>query len=175
MDYFYLKQDQRYTDVPVLQKGMGHIDLWKVNKLPPEELPRVLVFPVKAGKESRFIDFMESPFPLVSDRLMKLMKVYVPECRFKPAALINPELQLQKNYYLPFLEEIEALSPRSEFNLDRSVLKSAVLQEERIRGKKIFKVSGVATPLLVIRLDAAESILRRDFTGIRLERAELDT
>ncbi|AKG37424.1 hypothetical protein VK70_25550 [Paenibacillus durus ATCC 35681] len=109
MDYFYLKQDQRYTDVPVLQKGMGRIDLWKVNKLPPEELPRVLVFHVKAGKESQFVDFMESPFPLLSDRLMKLMKVYVPECRFKPAALINPELQLQKNYYLPFLELRPAL------------------------------------------------------------------
>ena len=74
---------------------------------------------------------------------------------------------------MPIFEKIEALSEESEFNLDRTVVKKIVLDKDKINGIKIFQIKESSKTLIVIRLDVAESLLRRHFRGIKLERLEV--
>ncbi|ASR46420.1 hypothetical protein B4V02_06870 [Paenibacillus kribbensis] len=173
MDYFLLRQDVRYTNVPVLQKVMQTIDPWKLYDLRPEDIVKPLMFHVKANAESIFSDYIEGPIPLISDALKRLVQAYMPELPLKLTILTQIEQKIQKNYYIPFIERLIAVHPESEWNLDQSVLRKLVLQADAIRGHKIFRIQESTTPLIIVRLDVAESILRRDYTGIALERVRV--
>lgn len=70
-------------------------------------------------------------------------------------------------------QAVECLSPKAEFNKD-DTLERLVIDETKIGFTKIFKVDGILENFIMISLDLAESILRRDFTGIKLERVEKD-
>lgn len=172
MDYFLLKQDVRYTNVPTLQKVMETIDPWKLYDLQPEDIVKPLMFHVKADAESIFIDYLEGPIPLISDALKRLVQAYVPEMPMKLTILTQIEQRIQKNYYIPFVERLTAVHPESEWNLDQSVFQ-LVLQADAIRSHKIFTIQESAIPMIIVRLDVAESILRRDYTGIALEQVEV--
>ncbi|WP_431087454.1 hypothetical protein [Paenibacillus sp. 8b26] len=169
MDYFLLKQDVRYTNVPMLKKVFEKIDPWKLYNLQPEDIVKPLMFNVRADAESIFIDYLEGPIPLISNALKSLIQTYVPELPMKLTILTQIEQKIQKNYYIPFVERLVAVHPESEWNLDQSVLKKLVLQADAIRGHKIFRIQESAIPMIIVRLDVAESILRRDYTGTTLE------
>ncbi|AET62190.1 hypothetical protein ACWHAM_06645 [Paenibacillus terrae] len=173
MDYFLLKQDVRYTNVPMLKKVMETIDPWKLYDLQPEDIVKPLMFHVKADAESTFVDYIEGPISLISDSLKRLFQAYVPELPLKLTILTQIEQKIQKNYYIPFVERLTAVHPESEWNLDQSVLKKLVLQADAIRGHKIFRIQESTAPMIIVRLDVAESILRRDYTGITLEQVRV--
>lgn len=69
---------------------------------------------------------------------------------------------------------MEALSPRSEFNADRSVIKKLVLQSDKVVKKRIFRVRESEKPLIIVRLDVAESIMRRDLVGVSLKKVAVE-
>lgn len=75
---------------------------------------------------------------------------------------------------MPIFQEIECLSERAELNLNRTVVKKIILDKEKINGKKIFKIKESEKTLIVVRLDVAESLLRREFRGMCLKRLEVD-
>lgn len=174
MDYFILKQDERYANTPVLRDVSHKIDSRNVNRFGAGKIADTLVFQVNADAESSFLDILDLQLYLISERLQKLIEIYEPGTIFKMIALIDRLQQRQHNYFLPIFEEVDALGPSSEFNLNRSVIKKLVLQADKIQGKKVFSIQESEKPLVIVRLDVAESILRRDFTGIRLIRVPLE-
>lgn len=174
MDYFLLKLDERYGNIPVLLDVIKKIDPRNINRLDAHKIAGTIIFYVRADAGTSYPDILDRQLYLVSGGLKKIVEKYEPDTLFKTLPLIDLKNQRQENYFLPVFEEVEALSPRCEFNLDKSVVKKLVLQGDKLKGKKIFRLKGCAETLVVVRLDAAESILRRDFTGIRLERIELE-
>ena len=76
--------------------------------------------------------------------------------------------------YIPILEEIESLSEKSEKGVNKTIYKKIVLDKEKIKDKKIFKIKESSKTMVVVRLDVAESILRRKPKGVFLEKLEID-
>ncbi|GIO31564.1 MULTISPECIES: imm11 family protein [Paenibacillus] len=174
MDYFILQQDERYTNIPVLQDLRQKIDIRHMNRLRAHHLADTTIFHVKAAADADYLDLLASQLFLVSERFRPVIEMYEPACIFKHIPLMDLAHGKQHLYYLPIFDEVEALSPNSEFNLDRSVIKKVILQKEKVAGKRIFRVQESEQPLIVVRLDVAESLLRRDLTGIRLKRAAME-
>lgn len=174
MDYFLLKSDERYTNIPMLVDVFQTIDKRNINLLNAHKIENTIVFYAEADKETNFIDVLDRQLYLISKNLKKLIEKYTPNTIFKLIPIIDTNKERQETYYLPIFEEIEALSDKSEFNLDKSVIKKLVLDEEKIKEKKIFKIKEGDKTLIVVRLDVAESILRREFYGVELERVEVD-
>ncbi|MFS0556145.1 hypothetical protein [Brevibacillus sp. 179-C9.3 HS] len=174
MDYFLLKQDERYSDVPLLLDVRKKIDSRDIHRERAHKITDPLILQIKSGVESSFLDILEYPLFLLSDKLKRLVEAYEPDTLFKLTPLIDLSRHLQKNYYLPIFEEVEAVSAHSEFHRDNSQIKKLVLKEESMRGKKIARIKESVKPLIIVRLDVAESILRRDMTGIRLERVPVE-
>ncbi|MCT4509031.1 MAG: hypothetical protein N4A48_09785 [Tepidibacter sp.] len=174
MDYFLLKQDQRYTKTPSIIELARKIDKRNINQLNAHKIEDTTILNIKADSECYFLDILDRQIYLISDTLKKLFEKYEPDIIFKRIAFIDTKKQKQKNYFLPIFEEIEALSSNSEFTLDKSVIKKVILDEKKINNRKIFKIKEGTKTLIVVRLDVAESILRRDFIGIHLEKLEIE-
>ena len=69
MEYFLLKQDERYTDTPILTEILKKIDIRNINTKRQEKIPETLIFHVKANKESVFTDVLDTQIYLISKEL----------------------------------------------------------------------------------------------------------
>ncbi|SNS15380.1 hypothetical protein SAMN05446037_100517 [Anaerovirgula multivorans] len=174
MEYFLIQQDKRYIHAPIILNLFNRIDRRHISKDSSTNIPRISVLYIKSNKNTQFIDLLDRQLFLLSDELKKLVEKYEPYLKFKIMQLIDAENSKTAQYHLPILDTIDCLSEKSELNRDKSIIKRAVLEEKKIEDKSIFKIGGVSSTYVAIRLDLAESILRRAFSGINLTRVEVE-
>ena len=174
MDYFLLKQDERYTNTPRLKDVFYKIDVRNINRFDADKIDDVVIFNVNAEDRCEYTDILDKQLFLISEKLIKIVSKFDPEMIIKTFPLIDVKRNRQENYYLPILEEVNALSNKSEVGVNKTVYKKIVLNKEKIKGKKIFKIKEISKTLIVVRLDVAESILRRRPKGISLEKLEVE-
>ena len=174
MDYFLLKQDEEYTNAPVLMDAFNRLDVRNINLLNAHKIDDIIIFNVKADEETEFLDILDKRLFLISEGMKKIIEKYDPGILFKTTPLIDLSYERQGNYYLPIFEEIECLSEKAELSLNKTVVKKIILDKEKIKEKKIFKIKESEKTLIVVRLDVAESLLRREFKGMCLKRLEVE-
>jgi len=174
MDYFLLKQDEEYTNAPVLMDVFNKIDIRNINLLKDHKIEDVVIFNVKCTDETEFLDVLDRDLFLISEEMKKIMGKYDPGILFKTIPLVDLAHERQENYYVPIVEDLECLSENAELNLNKTVIKKIILSKEKIKNKKIFKIKESSKTLVVVRLDVAESLLRREFKGICLRRLEVE-
>ncbi|MBN1046986.1 hypothetical protein JW813_08255 [Clostridium botulinum] len=174
MDYFLLKQDERYTNTPRLKDIFHKINTRNIDRLNAHKIDDVIIFQVTAEERCEYLDVLDKQLFLISEKMMKIICKYDTDIVFKILPLIDSKRHTQENYYLPIFEDIEALDEKSEFNLNRTIVKKIVLNKKKIEGKKIFRIKESEKTLIVVRLDVAESLLRRKPRGISLERLEVE-
>lgn len=171
---FLLKQDERYTNTPRLKDMFHKISTKDINRLNAHKIDDVIIFQVTAEERCEYLDVLDKQLFLISEKMMKIICKYDTDIVFKILPLIDSKRHTQENYYLPIFEDIEALDEKSEFNLNRAIVKNIVLNKKKIEGKKIFRIKESEKTLVVVRLDVAESVLRRKPRGISLERLEVE-
>lgn len=67
------------------------------------------------------------------------------------------DMALEKcNYHAPLLKQPDCLSAECKKRKKYSVPEELKLMEEEIRGLSIFKVGGIETEIIIVRLDVAE-------------------
>lgn len=174
MDYFLLNQDERYTNTPRLIDGFKKINIKNLNLSNDHKIEDITIFQVNADEGCEFLDILDRQLFLISEDMKKITEKYNRNILFKTLVLIDSLHDRQESYFLPIFEEVECLSDKAELNLNKTVVKKIVLDKEKIEGKKIFKIKESSKPLIVVRLDVAESLLRRDFKGIKLERLQVE-
>ncbi|NFS30513.1 hypothetical protein FDF12_16850 [Clostridium botulinum] len=158
----------------MLMDVFKNIDVRNINLLNAHKIDDIVILNVKCNDETEFLDILDRNLFLISKEMKKIIKKYDSEILFKTIPLIDLPHERQENYYMPIFEEVECLSEKSELNLNKTVVKKIILDKEKIRNKKIFKIKESSKTLVVIRLDVAESLLRREFKGMCLERLEID-
>lgn len=173
MDYFLLKQDERCSYIPRISNWFDKINIKHLNLENAHKVDDETILFLNSDVNNRYTDIIDLQLFLVSEAMKKVMEKYAPDSIFKMIVLTDFKNSIQKIYYQPIFEEVEALSEEAEMNLNKTVVKKIILNEEKIRDKKIFKLKESSKTLIVVRLDVAESILRRDFNGIELEKLEL--
>jgi hypothetical protein len=173
MNYFLLKQDEEYTNAPMLTDVFYRLDVRNINLLNAHKIDDILIFNVKCNENTEFLDILDRNLFLISEEMKKIIEIYDPGILFKTIPIIDLQHKKQGNYYMPIFEEIECLSERAELNLNKTVVKKIILDKEKIKGKKIFKIKESSKTLVVVRLDVAESLLRREFKGMCLQRLEI--
>ncbi|OOM11684.1 hypothetical protein [Clostridium saccharobutylicum] len=174
MDYFLLKQDEEYTNAPRLMDVFNTVDVRNINLLKAHKIDDVVIVNVKCDDETEFLDILDRNLFLISKEMKKIIEKYDSEILFKTTPLIDLPHERQENYYMPIFEEVECLSENAELNLNKTVVKKIILDKEKIKGKKIFKIKESSKSLVIVRLDVAESLLRREFKGMCLERLEVN-
>lgn len=172
MRYFLVDQDMGYVNVPRPVNWFDKLAPGKVmeslRRLPDRE-----IFRIKTGENTTFIDFMADPFVMVSDKVKKCLSLFEPNMPFREIVLLDGERRAVQNYFVPFFPELDCLTENSEYTNWSYDLKYIELDESRLRDKVIFTLKGPQKQNTIIRLDAAESLLRRGVEGFLLKEVEV--
>lgn len=118
-------------------------------------------------------DFLEFPLPLVSDSMKALLEKYMPELEWKAAILTDFQKARQDVYWVLRPPVVDCLSSQTEWYPDHT-LKQLVLKHGKIESS-IFRIAGLLEARIYINLAVAESLLRRPFTGVRVQKVEMAT
>ena len=173
MRYFFMRQDTglpaaiRFRDFDIQKGGclFTKADSKRLND-------SVVLYLSGSGKEAR-PDFIQNPVTMCSYRLKDILEAYEDGIEFKDVIMIHKENSLQYNYVQLLPESIDALSEKSEW-YPNGTMKRIVLDGKRIGEHHIFLLNGGYRKAPIISLPLAESLLRRDVTGICLEEVEVD-
>lgn len=137
----------------LLKPHTGGCKLKRVN-----QDPDILI--CKMVKTGDFPDFTLQPVPLISDRFKELLEQYLPSMRFIPCLL---EGEGKADFWQPQLKELEA----AQFWPDGTV--KAVAYAGLL---PIFSIPNYKKASYVVNLMLAESLLRRGYVNLELERIE---
>lgn len=174
MDYFILSQDMT---IPNYVEPVGILKVIDPDMIKEENIHKMdglaVQFEIKENSSHEFVDFIEHPVHLVSDKLKAILEKYDDNAFFKPIFLADIKKELQKVYWFMVPKEQDCLSPKSEFKNNGSINR-LVIDMGKVGYRKIFRIKGIAENIVIIRLDVAESLLRRNFEGIKLSRIETD-
>lgn len=165
--YYILSLDERYHALYPSNwygKGIRTQDILTGNS---KKIPNTTVFYVEEDSVRVQTDIITKPFFLISESFKQLLSVYEPMVRTKKVIFIDREKHHAEIYYLPILAQVE-WHKKSEWNMDRSVLRNAVLEREKIRNSTLFMLENCKSQIVVIRSDLLESCLKREFRGFHI-------
>jgi hypothetical protein len=168
MDYFIMSQDETVLDAVQPAGTASQIRKEPFGRLDPKRLDNQPVqFYIKEAAHPQYIDFIEHPLPLVTDNVKQLLEKYQVNIVFKPVFLADLKRMRQDVYWLIVPPDIDCLAAQSIFNPDRTV-KQLALDSQKLRRSRVFTIKGIIENYIIIRLDVAESLLRRGYIGIKL-------
>ncbi|WP_270169005.1 pentapeptide repeat-containing protein [Paenibacillus sp. SYP-B4298] len=169
--YFKLMADTRAKEtlqVPELGKVYGELlrgGLARGAALPEQGEP--LHVAIQAQAAVVYPDLIEHPVPLVSDRLKRVLEMYVPAADWQLVVLADVARCRQELYWVPLLQVIAGAGEGTEWHRDGTV-RQLVLNSSQVTSA-VFRVQEMHSLAIYVELAVAESILRRGMTGIRLE------
>lgn len=169
MDYFIMKTDERLFRLPKMQLPK-ELSLMEMTREKMEKITKQSIVYVKAdhGLSIDYGDYLEKPIPLIADKFQKILQKYQQDMLFHRVMLIEKETGQQKPYYFIMPPEITCVhKEESKYDVMGNV-QDFVLDVEKAGNRKIFLAKDYRRQLLV-RLDVAESILRREANGIWFE------
>lgn len=170
MDYFILSCGEYISFPPSMELGKLAPDRL-LGKKQAEELDDLNLFKVKTEAGMRWADFYTRPIYLMSDEMKNLFFKYDNSLVFKAVRLIDADGR-QMLYWIMGLTALNCLAAEAEFT-PRRTLKRLVLDQDKIGKTPIFTVSGLLEKYIIVRLDVAESLLRREFYGIELKKVAM--
>jgi len=173
MRYFQLLADDRvvYRIQPPAWSLLQQQELLTSVGLPGEEQLPLTVY-VQGDRHTVYPDMLDSPAPLVSNSVKLLLEKFLPQIGWRAVMLTDIRHESQQLYWLLQPPIIEALSSQSTFRPD-GTLQQLVLNNQKIN-QPIFRIAGLREPYVYINLAAAECLLRRSYTGIRLRRIPVE-
>lgn len=173
MDYFRLRQNQNYVNPPRITNIQDvvarRLDVTKENT---DKINNINVV-FSGNTKVDFIDIVDEQLFLVSENVKAVFQMYEPVLEFKEICILNYQTDQYSRYFLPLFESLDCISEESSIAPDKSEVMTLVLKSLPVE-KCIFKVAGLFTDIVIIRLDVAESLLRREITRFTLERVKTE-
>ena len=173
MEYFLLEQDMRYNYIPQIDDFYSQFMRRDFSKSRCNKIPNKNVVFCYSEKPVEKLDVLDRQCFLISESVKQVFGLYEPTMKFKMFCIINNLRMEYYNYFVPILEELDCLSADSETNSDKSVIKRMILDSKKTGSHAIFKIAGINTDKVVVRLDVTESLLRRKCKGIQLKSIEM--
>lgn len=133
-----------------------------------EKLPHTSIVFIPPVGDEKYPDLITRQACLISDGIKELFRKYDKTIVFRAVQLIDKDTGKQLLYWIMGLDEVVCLSDRAQFYPNKTI-KKLVLNEDKIQNKAIFMLGGILEKYIVVRLDVAESLLRRPFYGVEFQ------
>ena len=171
MEYFWLRMDTR------MKNGVRFETLTSEELLGGQPIVRQIM-PWKGIEATIYPDYLTTrtirgQYHLISDSLKALFSIYLPEVEeWMPFILVDQE-KISHLYWFLIPKKVEdGISEQTTYHHDRTI-NHLVLKEELL-DSSIFYVETELQRLIILKLDAAESVLRRGFCGIHLQKVGIE-
>lgn len=166
MDYFWIRQDKRYRHIPAIQEFYSTFkrkDFVEENAI---RIPEKNVVFTNSPVALDYVDILDEQMFAVSQPVRDIFRMYEPSMEFKDFCLLNNTLNDYKRYFTPVLVSIPCVKDYFK-NIP-------VLIKERVIESSILRVQDAKEEMVIIRLDVAESLLRRGIRKYELYQIKLD-
>jgi len=174
MEYFLLKA---VAENPIMIQGIdtgAYINSDKEAAF--DSLPDLLAAYMEYGKRQEIPELLQFPMFLAGDRMKQVISLYEEQICWKGIHVYPMEEAMLEEvspvYWFGGYTVQDCLHPDAEF-YPNGMLKNLVLQRKAIRNINIFQVGGLLETRIVISLDLAESILRRNIYGAGIEEVDI--
>jgi hypothetical protein len=168
MDYFIMSQDKRVGNVAKLTSGIPGVQ--HLNRQHKGAIPITRLLYVEEGQHNEYPDYIEE-LGLISEKLKGIMSIYQQDITFKTVVLIEMNHDRYETYYLVAAPEIQRSPATKDSQRGKNRL---VLDQKSIGGARVFCTKYYGNQLIV-RLDVAESMLRREAYGVWFKKVRIDT
>lgn len=169
MRYYSMKLERNFSYAPSLTNCFLKFDARNISKEKGYLLPKRELLGIRANKETIFTDIVTAPFLLVSEAVKEILEAYEPTLKYKEMVLLDTDTPKYALYYLPILDIIDCLSrEQTKFNAMGVTILEMAIDKDKVPDKSIFKLVNGTANYILVRLDLAESLLRRDLLGIGL-------
>lgn len=169
MDYFWIRQDERYLYLPRIRH---FITKYKRSDFTIENAHKIsernVVF-VDSEKLLDYVDVIDRQLFLISEGVREVFEMYDPSITYKTFCLLNNARMELKLYYSPIIPQIDGTTEPNRFREGRRTGMQLILLRERLN-RPILRVNELSPDGVVIRLDVAESLLRRGLYKMNLTR-----
>lgn len=145
MEYFIMKQDIRHYPVPHIQDFHEKFNKKDFTTENAYKIPDRNVAFSDSIDHIKFIDYLESPIILISKNMKKVFSMYAKDIQYKQFCILNNKVGDYGIYYAPIIDISDEIG--------KTCIARIKLQQKEA---------------LVVRLDVAESLLRRNIDGILL-------
>lgn len=165
MKYFMIQEAPESKYAPKLENWHNEIDIRDIGMKTYPELPEMQLFTVTPSERTIFTDIVLFPFLLVSPKVMEVIRMYRERCFYTDVILLDQVSGKSELYHLPVFDETDKLVIG-----EAQGGKSGSIHDI---GKHIFWVCDSSKKHTVISLDLAESLLRREVTGLGIKEITL--
>ncbi|EON74422.1 hypothetical protein [Lysinibacillus sphaericus] len=163
MEYFIVRQDQSITN-PIIPLKTDLDDNFVCSS----------VFGEVVEKENAlYLDYLDKPRRIVSDDLKALLAKYEDNLDFTAIVFTDVKKGTQRVYWLMDIVKKNCISHETTYYPDGQ-MKELVIDPKKVELDCIFQVDSKKESFTIVNLDVAESMLRRPFLGIQLQRVRLE-
>lgn len=169
--YLVMRADKRIRN----KIKFRDLDMEHTVPLTEEEIKKIqeiTVLFMTGDSDSVYPDFIEQPVPMISDRFKKLLEKYDSTTDYKKV-IWNQIGEKQALYWTIFPKKISCISANSTY-YPNGIIKEIRLNREQIGEHKVFRVEEKNNYDIIVHLDLAESIMRREPNGVLFTSIEVD-
>lgn len=167
LKYFILTNEEKNPLLQIMNINQS-IDVRKLNRKEYQTIPSYVLLNAKLGIDGIFPDIIEKPVFLLSRAAMEVTGLYDSNIPFLFFVLFDTDKGECASYFSPVLEEEDCLAQKPvpgqrELILDRS----------KMGGIPLFRIRTGTESAVIIRMDLAESLLKRGAIGLNLKEVSL--
>lgn len=166
MDYFWIRQDKRYHNTPVIQDFYSKFKRKDFVEDNASRIPEKNVVFTDSPVALDYLDVLDSQMFAVSQPVRDIFKMYEPTMQFKDFCYLNNNLNAHMRYFVPVLKSVDCIS--------RYVNHIPYLKKEDIEDNSIVRIKDAEKEMVIIGLDVAESLLRRSIRKFELVKVTWD-
>lgn len=175
MKYFEIQDSPELNYAPQLKNWYGRFDVRDISPLGFPKLPERELFFIESSENTIFTDIILFPFLLISPVVLNVIQMYREVCFCREIILLDQQSGTSKVYYLPVLDETRSI------RLAGRPYKNGVCMPEAIPpgsmavhvDRNLFWVRDTKKRHIVISMDMAESLIRRNVVGLGLKEVTL--
>lgn len=173
MKYFELQSSPDLKYAPRIKDWNGKIDTRNITLEKYPDLPQFQLFIVDSTAKIIYTDFILFPFLLVSQSVMDIIRMYKELCFYRDVILLDQATGESKLYYLPVFNETNKLRVIETGDKMLSDPDFCSCNVKVYFDKHIFWINDSQKRHTIISLDMAESLLKRNITGLGIKEVEL--
>lgn len=175
MDYFQIKSDKRYFHPPIITNLSDIVTRRKDMSLEnASKLTDINVGFASCEYQVDYLDILDEQLFLINDDVKKVFSMYDPSILFKTICIINNLDGSYCNYNAPLFPKVDCLPDEYKRGQIRKKEQKLTILKDRVKENSIFKIDEIEEEIILIRLDVAESLLRRGIKRFTLERVALE-
>lgn len=173
MDYFRVMQDERFLNTPRITNIQDIVikrrDVTIDNA---DKIQDINIGFDRSKDEPDFPDILDRQLFMINEKVKEVFELYDPALQFKTICILNNPTGTSCLYYIPLFREVDCLVEEQKNSVKQRQAKQLAVIESQIHPFSIVKAKADAD-IILIRLDVAESLLRRKITRWTAERVSL--